>query len=478
MKFLWQPRTIEGRLVFTMCTLLLAMVLFVVIYFPLRDRRNAVRNLQSQAVAVAKLVAYEVAPALQGGNQAQVRDVLTGAALEEDLTYLAVYRADGGLFAAWERTGAHAPKHITWGGSTGVGAETGQVVITLPLGGAHRLGGLRGAFSTAGIEADAQREGVLALGLGAATLALGYLNARAFAARFRRRINRIIGCAQELAAGDLRVAPLSDTSSDELGILAQAVNQILGHQQNMVRALAAMALEIKRTSVEILQSAEQQEQGAAEQASAVHETRQTMAQLLQSGRQISQSAYQVLHSAEKTQSNNQLISDRISALSTHIQRITEILEVIKDIANKSELLALNASLEGTKAGETGRGFSLVASQMQRLAENIMGAVRDIKGLTGDVHNATQASVLATEDGTSLAANTTHAARQIGSIITQQQTGTEQVTRAMDDVAQIAQQNSMASRSSVRTTQALAHLSKELEDLVHHFRTAFEDERAP
>ena len=469
----WQPRSIKERLVLVVCTGVVSVTLFMVTYFPMRDRKNAVRSLQSKAAAVAKVVSYDVAPALQFSDTMHARDILTGAAMDEDLIYLAVYSSNGTLFESWERSGVHAPKHITWSTGLQLGMEHGQVLVTMPLGGARVVGGLRGAFSTASIEAAVQEETLITLALGAALIILGYITAQTLAQGFRARMVGIVTAAQEIANGNLRVAFLDATALDEVGTLARAVNQILVHQQEMVHQLASMALEIKRTSGEILQTAQQQEQGASEQSSAVHETRQTMAQLLQSGRQIGQSAYQVLHSAEKTQSNNQLIADRISALSTHIQRITEILEMIKDIANKSELLALNASLEGTKAGETGRGFSLVASQMQRLAENIMGAVRDIKGLTGDVHDATQASVLATEDGTALAANTTQAARQIGSIINQQQTGTEQVTRAMDEVIQIAQQNSMASRNSVRTTQALTHLSQELEALVQHFRTPHE-----
>src|SRR4029077_20627123 len=124
------------------------------------------------------------------------------------------------------------------------------------------------------------------------------------------------------------------------------------------------------------------------------------------------------------QENSQVVAERIAALSGHTRRISEILEVIKDIANKSDLLALNAALEGTKAGEAGRGFSLVAAQMQRLAENVMGSVQDIKKLVADIRDASQAAVLATEEGTKLADATTEMARQIRLITQQQQTGTE------------------------------------------------------
>lgn len=143
-------------------------------------------------------------------------------------------------------------------------------------------------------------------------------------------------------------------------------------------------------------------------------------------------AQSMLENAESTQRNNQIITERIGELVSRSQRIAEILEVIKDIANKSELLALNAALEGTKAGEAGRGFSLVANQMQRLAENVMGSVRDIKQLTVAIREATNASVLATEEGTKLTADTTRSAREIAHIVHEQQGGSVQSLAALAD----------------------------------------------
>ncbi|HSI05923.1 MAG: methyl-accepting chemotaxis protein [Myxococcota bacterium] len=158
--------------------------------------------------------------------------------------------------------------------------------------------------------------------------------------------------------------------------------------------------------------------------------------LLGSARQVTSVAQGVLANAESTQRNNQIINERIRELTIRSQRIVEILEVIKDVANKSELLALNAALEGSKAGEAGRGFSLVASQMQRLAESVMGSVRDIKDLTAVMREATNASVLATEEGRKLAADTTRSARQITEIVEGQQGAAAQVTAIADRLASL------------------------------------------
>ena len=72
-----------------------------------------------------------------------------------------------------------------------------------------------------------------------------------------------------------------------------------------------------------------------------------------------------------------------------VQQIGKIVEFINGVADKSDLLALNAELEGTKAGEVGRGFSLVAAEMRRLAENVLESTKEIEGLIEEIREATQ-----------------------------------------------------------------------------------------
>jgi methyl-accepting chemotaxis protein len=336
--------------------------------------------------------------------------------------------------------------------------------------------------------------------LGAAFIA-AYFVARSIGGR----LGTIAGVADRVARGDLSHTAIHDTSGDEIGgmtaslnlmlsaftalaqrvrkvadgdlsdttnlkgDLPEAVNRMIVSQREMVGQIVETSLQLNSAAEEFVANARQQENGATEQSSAVEETRRTMDSLLGSAREIGQTSQSVLQIAEKTQTNSQLVAERIAALSAHTQRISEILEIIKDIANKSDLLALNAAIEGTKAGEAGRGFLLVATQMQRLAENVMGSVRDIKELTATITDATQASVLAIEEATKLAADTTRSARQIALIIQQQQTGTEQVSKAMDDVAQIAVQSAGGSKQIVTSANDLLRLAERLRDLVGRFQ---------
>ena len=319
-----------------------------------------------------------------------------------------------------------------------------------------------------------------------------------------RPIQSITTALQRMAAGEYRQPKIPVESEDETGTMARAFNEMLAmlqqfgkkavevakgnlsltitskgdlanaframivSQRKLVKEIAETALQLSSTMTQFQANAEQQERGAVEQSTAVEENRRTMDSLLDSARQISETAQSVLRNAEQTQLNSRQMGDRIAVLSSHTQRIAEILQVIKEIANKSDLLALNAALEGTKAGEAGRGFSLVANQMQRLAENVMDSVGSIKELTNTITDATRATVLATEETTKLSADTTRSARQIVLIVNQQQAGTEQVTRAMEDVAHVARQTAAGGKEIVASTRDLAQLAERLRTMVDQF----------
>lgn len=244
-------------------------------------------------------------------------------------------------------------------------------------------------------------------------------------------------------------------------------------QDFLVAQIAEAAGAIEVTSGHILSSAGQQQFGATDQSSSVEETRRTMESLLASGRTITTAAHDVLRNAEMTQQHNHAVAQRVGESSNHSRRISEILDIIRDIANKTELLALNAALEGSRAGEAGRGFALVATQMQRLAENVMSAVADIKDLTIDIHKVSGATQASTLQAAQLAAETTESAHKIGLIIQEQQVGTEQVTRAMDDVAKIATQTAQSGQTTLERTLTLIEKARFLRALVekHHTGSA-------
>jgi methyl-accepting chemotaxis protein len=188
--------------------------------------------------------------------------------------------------------------------------------------------------------------------------------------------------------------------------------------------------------------------------------------------------------------DNQAIAAAVARLNKRVQQIGKIVEFINGVADKSDLLALNAELEGTKAGEVGQGFSLVAAEMRRLAENVIESTKEIEGLIEEVQDASGAAVMATEGGVratetgttlaqqvseslrqivELAGRTSDAVRAISLATQQQQGGTDLLAEAMADILRITQQSHNATKQVISANGDLSTLARDLRGVVERFQ---------
>jgi hypothetical protein len=200
--------------------------------------------------------------------------------------------------------------------------------------------------------------------------------------------------------------------------------------------ILAVAAELDVVSNNLVAAAREQEASAAQEAAAVAETRRSMETLLDSAQQIADRSGEVLGNAERSTGGSQQIASRIGTLNELAENVAELLRIIMQVADKADLLALNASLEGTRAGEAGKGFALVAAEMRRLAENVVESVAGIRALMKDMREASQAAVSASQEGTKSSTATTHSAREIALLTQEQRQATEQVMASMDEMGDI------------------------------------------
>ncbi len=276
-------------------------------------------------------------------------------------------------------------------------------------------------------------------------------------------IGDVVGTAKRVAQGDL--TQLEAEEDDD----ARAV------MVEMVDGLRDIVVEV-RDGVEILRSSaaslgtmtDQHQKGATNQASAVFETQETIESLATSAERIASTSADVLSNAESTLKRSEDATDSMRQLQNFVGSINELLEAIRGVANKSEVLALNASLEGVKAGEAGRGFSLVATEMQRLAENTMGMVGRVKVLTESIDDASGRTLAAISDTNRLAGDTTRAAREISMTTRQQGTGAHQVVEAMRDISAVTGEFASASKASSSAVDELQGLAARLQERLERF----------
>jgi len=261
--------------------------------------------------------------------------------------------------------------------------------------------------------------------------------------------------------------------------------------------------DLNTTATEILSVTTQQASGASEQSAAIAQTTTTVDEVKVIAEQSAARAQEVDNASQRAlevsragkdavqetiTSMNQIrervegIAENVLTLSEQTQQIGEIITTVSDIASQSNMLALNASVEAARAGEHGKGFAVVASEVRSLAEQSRAATLQVKSIIGEIQKATNATVMATEEGNkgvelglqrvmqarsaieSLGAavnNNAQTARQVVSGGRQQQTGIEQIATAMQNINQATVQNLQSTRQAETAAQRLSELAKRL-----------------
>jgi methyl-accepting chemotaxis protein len=324
-------------------------------------------------------------------------------------------------------------------------------------------------------------------------------------------IDRAVGSLSRLVlSGDL--AHWSTSTDDaQMGPLLDGFGKVIDTLRTFVREMNEAALRLSSSANQVLAASTQHESSATEQAAAIHETTATMEELKHASAQIAENAGAVARVAEETlgaaragrgaisefihamqqiRSDGAAVADSIARLSKRVERIGTVVEVIDEIADRSDLLALNAALEGSRAGEAGKGFSIVAAEMRRLAENVLDSTKEIKNLISEIREATaaagsaaDASREATEAGEKLGSVAAHsvegilsgvqetsdAARVINLATQQQRTATEQVVASMAEIEDVTRQTTQASKQSTGAAAELTGLASRLAELIRRFK---------
>ena len=269
--------------------------------------------------------------------------------------------------------------------------------------------------------------------------------------------------ADDLARGDLRSEEEPPT---EVGLaMAHAVRSL----RQLVTAIQRVSSGIDGAASEIAEGSEQVRRGATEQGAAVEESHAILESLAASARRISGAAEDAVHSAALNSVSLARVANRSSELGQHLGSIEKIARQLRDVANQSEVLALNAALQGQAAGQAGAGILHVAQRMSQLSEASRRALRTLDELTGEVRTSASATLLATEQGTRLGDASSEAARDIQSVTRDQEVALGEVFEAMSSVLQISRDTTERQRTTSTHTAELVELARELRQLAGAFQ---------
>jgi methyl-accepting chemotaxis protein len=283
---------------------------------------------------------------------------------------------------------------------------------------------------------------------------------------------RIIAVAQEADT----IANQVSSAAEELSAQVEQSTRGTEVQQERVSETATAMEQMNATVLEVAKNAS----NAAENADHARERAEDGAKLVS----------EVIHAINQIETRSEELKGSMTQLGKQADGIGTIMQVIEDIADQTNLLALNAAIEAARAGEAGRGFAVVADEVRKLAEKTMDATKQVGQAINDIQSGARRNILATEEAVTAVAESTELAKRTGQTMDEirqlveqssdqvrniataaeeQSATSEEVNRATDEINIISSETSRAMQESRQAIESLAALATQLQGLIERMQ---------
>jgi methyl-accepting chemotaxis protein len=326
-------------------------------------------------------------------------------------------------------------------------------------------------------------------------------------------VQTIEGAIRRMQAGDFTQTAIAVVSTSELGLVAGNLGQLAGQLQSSLRRVQSVAGKVLEDSHGVMSTTAQLAAAAAEQAASIAETTATVAELKMAGEISMNAAKQIAGNSESSVASArgglaavetsvaeikrifEQVESIVAASDTvraRLNEVDEVVAIVTKVADQSNLLAVNASIEAAKAGEFGRGFAVVAQEVKHLAEQSSKATTQVRSTLAsislgidDVVQRARTGRERAEAGVGSIEHTGRLIREIGDAIdksagsakqialaaSEQSVGLDQIAQAMDAINQAATENHVSSATLQTSGQSLNQVATELQRLVSTYRLA-------
>ena len=278
--------------------------------------------------------------------------------------------------------------------------------------------------------------------------------------------NNATRLAREIAGGNLLVEVKERSQNDGL---MQALTAMVKNLTRVVADVKSAADNVTAGSQELSSTSEEMSQGASEQAAAAEEASASMEQMSSNIRQNADNSLQTEKIAVKSATDANESGAAVAKTVSAMKEIAAKTSIIEEIARQTNLLALNAAIEAARAGEHGKGFAVVASEVRKLAERSQKAAGEIGELSlNSVEVAETAGQLLQKLVPDIR-KTAELVQEISAACKEQDTGAEQINKAIQQLDQVIQQNAGASEEMAATAEELASQAEQLQGTIAFFR---------
>ncbi|ALI00596.1 methyl-accepting chemotaxis protein II [Pseudomonas sp. FW306-02-F02-AA] len=341
-------------------------------------------------------------------------------------------------------------------------------------------------------------------------LLVGVLAAVIITRQITRPLRETLAVVERIAGGDL-THDVHVTRRDELGVLQQGIarmgvtlRELISGIRDGVTQIASAAEELSAVTEETSAGVNSQKIETDQVATAMHEMTATVQEVARNAEEASQAAAaadgearegdkvvnEAIAQIERLASEVVRSTEAMTVLQQESDKIGSVMDVIKAVAEQTNLLALNAAIEAARAGEAGRGFAVVADEVRGLAQRTQKSTEEIEGLVAGLQNGTQQVAAVMNNSRSLTDSSVELTRkagvslenitrtvsniqsmnqQIAAAAEQQSAVAEEISRSIINVRDVSEQTAAASDETAASSVELARLGNQLQMMVSHFR---------